>query len=300
MRVISNPDRNQWLDSRRNGLGASDAPIILGLSRFKSPFQLFHEKLGLITQSEAETEAQTWGLLLEEPMAQKFQQETDRRVITPEPFTIYQHQTIDWLTATLDRWQIRPDTDGAAQVPLELKTANWALDAKWKEEPPLEYLVQVQHQMAVTDTQWASIAGLIGGQKFLWMDVQRDDEFIKVMLDKLGEFWQRLVTHTPPAIDSSWETGNALKQLYATESGEAVALGPEAIEWDNELEGVKAEMKKLEEREQFYKNRFLAAIGHATVGTLPNDVIYTLKTQRRASYVVKESVFRPLRRKAPK
>jgi putative phage-type endonuclease len=300
MRAISNENKEAWLKARQQGIGASDAPIILGLSKWKSPYSLYLEKLGVVQPSEAESEAQAWGLLLETPMAERFHKETERPIIEPPPFTIYQHDTIDWLMATLDRWQIRPDDDGASRVPLELKTSNWALDARWKEEPPIEYLVQVQHQMAVTDTRWASIAGLIGGQKFLWMDVERDQAFIDLLVANERAFWERVILHDPPPIDSSESTNEALKALYKADNGTTVALPVEALDWDSELEGVKAEMKKLEERELLYKNRLIAAIGNATTGVLPNDVIYTMKLQNRASYTVKASSFRPLRRKAPK
>lgn len=301
MREIWNSNKEQWLTNRQNGLGASDAPIILGLSRWKSPYALYLEKLGVVQPNQSETEAQAWGLLLEEPMAKRFEQETERTVVQPPPYTIYQHPELDWLMATLDRWQVRPNDDGVAmKVPLELKTSNWALDARWKEEPPIEYLVQVQHQMAVTGTQWASIAGLVGGQKFLWMDVERDDEFIRVLLSTERAFWEQVLRHEPPPVDASESTHHALKALYQADNGETIALPPDALDWDAELEGIKAEMKKLEERELLYKNRLIAAIGNATTAVLPNDVVYTLKLQQRASYVVKASSFRALRRKAPK
>lgn len=301
MREIWNSDKDAWLKKRQSGIGASDAPIILGLSKWKSPFALYLEKLGVAEPNPAETEAQAWGLLLEDPMARRFQQETDRTVETPPMFTIYQHHELDWLLATLDRWQMRPDETGVMQkVPLELKTSNWALDARWKEEPPIEYLVQVQHQMAVTGAAWASIAGLIGGQKFLWMDVERDQAFIDLLLANERAFWERVLLHDPPPVDNTESTNRALKDLYKADDGTVVTLPTEALDWDSELEGIKAESKKLEERELLYKNRLLAAIGNATTAVLPNDVVYTYKLQKRAAYVVKETSFRSLRRKAPK
>ena len=38
---------DQWLEWRRKGLGASDACIIMNKSPWKTPFQLWEEKLGL-------------------------------------------------------------------------------------------------------------------------------------------------------------------------------------------------------------------------------------------------------------
>ncbi len=53
--------------ARREGLGASDAPVILGLSPFKSALQLYHEKLGLVTESAGESEDQRDRVRLDPP-----------------------------------------------------------------------------------------------------------------------------------------------------------------------------------------------------------------------------------------
>jgi predicted phage-related endonuclease len=146
----------------------------------------------------------------------------------------------------------------------------------------------------------ASIAVLIGGQKFRWCDIRRDDDFIKILIQAETEFWQRCLDHLAPPVDDSVRTGETLKRLYATETGEVVSLGPDAIGWDDKLQAVKALIKDAEAQEQGLKNQFLNAIGAATVGTIPNGVLYTLKKQTTREHVVKESTFRVLRRKGAK
>lgn len=44
-------DRSKWLEFRKEGIGGSDAAAIVGLSKWKSPYQLWLEKTG---QVEAE------------------------------------------------------------------------------------------------------------------------------------------------------------------------------------------------------------------------------------------------------
>jgi putative phage-type endonuclease len=303
MREIQNSSRDAWLARRVHGLGASDAPVILGLSKYRSPFQLYHEKLGLAAADPAESEAAEWGLTLEAPLSARFERETGRLTMTPPAHMIYQHNTIDWLLASIDRWQHAIGPSGVpieGWSPLELKTSNWALDKDWKEEAPLAYQVQLQHQLAVSGASMGSIAGLIGGQKFIWTDIQRDDAFIDILLAEEAKFWQRLLDHDTPPVDASEQTKQTLKRLYATETGEIVILGPDAIEWDNDLEAAKKAIKEWEEKERLAKNRFLLSIGAATVGALSNGVIYTLKGQTTREHTVKEATFRVLRRKAAK
>lgn len=305
MREIQNSSRDAWLARRVHGLGASDAPVILGLSKYRSPFQLYHEKLGLAAADPAESEAAEWGLTLEAPLSARFERETGRVTVAPPAHMIYQHNTIDWLLASIDRWQHDIGVLGAVTPiegwsPLELKTSNWALDKDWKEEAPLAYQVQLQHQLAVSGGSMGSIAGLIGGQKFVWTDIQRDDAFIAILLMEEAKFWQRLLDHDTPPVDASEQTKQTLKRLYATETGEIVSLGPAAIEWDNDLEAAKKAIDEWEGKARLAKNRILSAIGNATVGSLSNGVIYTLKGQTTREHTVKESTFRVLRRKAAK
>lgn len=46
--VIICKDRAGWLEARKDGLGASDAAALLGLSPWKTNVQLWEEKCGLV------------------------------------------------------------------------------------------------------------------------------------------------------------------------------------------------------------------------------------------------------------
>ena len=293
----------EWLEQRRTlGIGASEAAVIVGVSHFKSPYQLWHEKLGLQVQSDEETEAQEWGKTLEEPLARKYARVTKRPVHTPPPYLILQHEQYPWMTCTLDRLITIPERPEIVKpVPLEIKTAHWLLKGNWKEEPPIEYIVQVQHQLAVTDAPLGSIGALVGGQEFLWCDIARDEDFIIQLREVERVFWESLKTGTPPPIDGTDATRATLKALYARDTGDCATLGGDAIEWDNDLLAIKERIKAvnhpLKREEARLENLFIAAIGHASAATLPNGVVYTYRTTDRAGYSVQPTSFRSLRRK---
>ena len=59
-------------EARKKGIGASDTPIIMGFSSYKTPYQLYLEKLGLVDDTEKETEVQYWGNELERPIMRHF------------------------------------------------------------------------------------------------------------------------------------------------------------------------------------------------------------------------------------
>src|SRR4026209_2486088 len=85
--VEEHTTRKDWLAVRRSAIGASEAPVLLGLVPWKSPMQLFAEKLELVEQ-DAETDAMRWGLILEGPVADHYEQETGRRLRDPGRLTL--------------------------------------------------------------------------------------------------------------------------------------------------------------------------------------------------------------------
>jgi len=59
----------EWLEMRKNYLGASDAPIVMKVSPWSTPFQLWRKKLGLV-EDEPENDNIRYGKAME-PIARK-------------------------------------------------------------------------------------------------------------------------------------------------------------------------------------------------------------------------------------
>ena len=62
-----------WLAYRKQGIGGSDASVVCGISRYKSPIELWMEKTDQIPAQEA-GEAAYWGTLLEPFVREEFTQ----------------------------------------------------------------------------------------------------------------------------------------------------------------------------------------------------------------------------------
>ena len=289
----------EWLAVRRSAIGASEAPILLGVSPYKKPARLCQEKLGLV-EPEPQSEAQAWGLLLEPAIAARYQQETGHVLRDPGRYTLRRSREVPWMVATLDREVVKAEGH-SVPAPLELKLRSYAKPGTWDDEPPVDVLVQVQHQLAVTGWQWAAVAVLLGGREFRRFVVQRHDTFIGKLLDAEDAFMALLRTKTPPAIDGSTDTRDLLRALYPKEqAGLVVNLPGEAVDWDSERLQAMADRKAAEERQRAAENQLLAALGEAETGVLPNGVSFTYKATERAGYTVAPSIVRTLRRKEPK
>jgi len=291
--------RAEWLEARRQGIGSSDAPVILGLTTWKSPLALYAEKAGLVPLPEDDTDRLRWGHRLEPAITQAYEEDTGRRTYDPGDFTLERHGSAPWMIATLDRlvveWTDAPHPPPLEQIGvLELKTADAFKREVWREEPPLAYQVQLQHQLAVSGHQWGSIACLIGGHTFVWQDVARNDAFIAELMLAEERFWQRVQQRDPPPPDASKASSDILQQLYPQETEETIALPVDAVEWDRERRLSMEIIATHEDIKHECENRLRAALGTAAVGVLPTGVRYTWKT--RKAYTANVGATRILRR----
>ena len=295
MHVIECETKADWLAARRHGIGASDAPIVLGLSTFKSPLQLYAEKLELVEPDAAESEAALWGTLLEPAIREEFSRRTERRVVYPGPYRILRSRSHPFMSATLDG--ILPD-DARGPGILEVKTgAAWRAD-DWETEPPVAYQVQVQHAMHVAEVTWGVIVVLLGGQRLVSFELARNDDFLAQLLPQLAEFWRRLEAQEPPPIDGSKASAELLRALYPRETpGARVTLPEAATTWDRDLARAKVQLGKWDTIKRTAEQQLKAAIGDAEIGVLPDGTgSYSWKSSDRAGYTVAPTTLRTLRR----
>jgi len=297
--------REDWLAQRRTGLGGSDAPVVCGVSKYKSPLTLWAELRGEVESDFDECEATHWGHVLEPAIAEEFERRSKRRVHRwPQTISVH-HPDVMWQRCTPDAMQWCRQRNSAGVV--QIKTTAAHLAHEWIEddyEPgkllefPESHRVQITHEMNVVGATWGTIVVLIGGQKMLWCDVEYDFELGTAITAAEELFWRRVQTGEQPAIDGSESTAATLKKLHPKDSGATVMLGAEFVEIDREFVDIKERLSALELRKKHLETMLRGHIGEATFGVVPGGVTYSLKAQTRKPYVVEEATFRVLRRKA--
>lgn len=190
-------DRRELLEQRKQGIGGSDAPVVLGLSHWKTPFQLWQEKTGEIEEEESNSEILHFGNVLEQVVADEFSRRNNLKLQNRN--TMYRHREHPELIAHIDRLII---PEGGI---LECKTSGAYNHSLWGEsgsdEVPEAYLVQVMHYLHVTGRRNAFLAVLIGGQEYRQYEIEYDTELAEHIAAKCCEFWQLVQTHTPPPAD---------------------------------------------------------------------------------------------------
>ena len=234
----------QWLDMRKKSVGGSEIAAALGLSRWRSPFDVWAEKTGHVTRKDELTDAMRFGTLLEPVIRKEFARRNGLEVC--ECPYILAHKDYPFMTCNLDGYVKLPD--GSCAV-LEIKTANTFASDDWANMgAPIEYVMQVQYYLAITQMRFAYLAVLIGSSDYRQVIIERDDEVIAVIIEKLKDFWKMVETNTPPPVRGM--DNNILASLYPNSRTTVMALGKEHEAILTQYEEAKKAMdeaKKLKE-----------------------------------------------------
>lgn len=296
MKIKHYRDRDEWREDRVSGIGASEAAAALGLSPWMSRFELFAIKTGRMPAPDlSDNEAVEFGTRLEKVVAEAFADRTGRRIEMWPQDQVAVHDDHLWMRCTPDAIQFDEEKGEGL---LQIKTTSAWNAKEWDgDESPLHYQIQCMTELAVTGHTWGSLACLIGGQKLVWVDFERNQKFIDTLIPNLQEFWRIVQAREEPPItsDRPLAIAQVLSKLHPNDSGEMIELPPDAEQWTADLEEVKEKLKRLEEEKAALENNIKHALGDATYGLLTDGRRWAWKTQTRASYVVKESSFRVLR-----
>lgn len=263
--------RHNWLQLRRSSIGGSDVGTILGFNKYKSPYQLWLDKTGQLDIDTSDpSEAAYWGNVFEETVANEFARRTDKKVRVDNH--MYFHKDYPFLSANVDRRIV------GENAILECKTASMFLADRWEDDNiPEQYIFQVQHYLNVLDKDYAYIAVLVGGQKFQWKRIERDQELIDIIQENLIYFWEtNVLGGIAPEIDGSQATSNLIKAMYKDdyEDSETV-LGTIFDDLINQLDNLKADKKIIETAINQIENEIKNELGSksAGIGITPSNII---------------------------
>jgi putative phage-type endonuclease len=290
-------DQAEWHRQRKTGIGASEAAVLLGASPWKAPLQLYAEKTGTVEPPDlSDSELVYWGTRLEGVVVEVYAERSARFV--DKGGLLLRSTRYPWALATLDAWTATAEL--GPYWPLEIKTTGAHKGEEWVDGPPELYRLQVAWQMLVTGCERATIACLIGGQKLVWCDVERDDVLERKLIHHGEAFWRRVRALEPPAPDGSESSKRALHDMYPRDTGEALVLPAVLIDVADELEDCKAQEKAIAVRKTEAENTLKLALGAATRGALPDGTVLEWKAQTRKAHAVAETTSRVLRVKRPK
>lgn len=261
-------ERSAWLEERRRGIGGSDVAAILGMSKWKSPLQVYLDKIGEAEETP-DNESMLWGRVLEPVIRQQYADRTGRPVRVPEKM-IY-HRKHEFMLANLDGF-----TDDGRVV--EIKTARFG--DEWgdpgTDQVPVPYLLQVQHYMAVTGFEVADVAVLIGGSDFRLYEIQADKDLHALLIGKEAEFWGMVQDRRAPEPVTAADA----QAMFKAQAGLSVEANMDAFEAIGQLAEIRAKIKDFEQQEEQAKAVIMKTMGAADTLTWNGKTLATWKDSR--------------------
>lgn len=248
-KIIStlNISHEEWLDYRRQGIGGSDAAVVVGLNPYKSSLTLYADKKGLLPET-LDNEAMRVGRDLEEYVAKRFSEATGKKVRKTN--FIYAHDEYDFIRANVDR-EIVGENAG-----LECKTASALSKVKYADsEIPLHYYCQCQHYMAVMGYDKMYLAVLVMGKGFYWFEIERSESEINALLSAEKDWWYKhIINNEEPLADGSESSEETLKLIHP----ESVEVTETYLACEDDIEDYNAlqdQIKQLKSKADELKNQ---------------------------------------------
>lgn len=274
--MVSTKDltREQWLKLRRKGIGGSDASVVMGKNPWRSIQQLWEDKTGKTPVQENSNEYTYWGNVMEGIIRKEFMNRTGLKV-RQKHFMMF-HPQFQFMFADVDG--IVTDERGEKCI-FEAKTVSQYREEEWRDgKIPVEYMMQVQHYLAVCEMQKAYIAALIGGNHFIYHTILRDEGMIAELVHAEMQFWNYNVKcDIRPEIDDSSATKDFLDKKYRDSVKDSVKLDRSLEAVLKQYQEVESQLKDMEQKKNGLSNQLKAALGEHEEGRLENGQIVRWK-----------------------
>lgn len=188
-------DTSEWLEMRKNKIGASDAPVIMEVSPYTTPFKLWEQKLGL-SPPTFQNPSMKRGHDLEEEARLELEKMTGLCFL---PYVKF-HSSIPWMMASLDGMDLENKYIAEIKCPNKVDH-ELALSG----QVPEKYIPQLQHQLEVCELDMVYYFSFDGSKGAL-VKIFRDEIYIKKMLKKEEEFWECIQSWVAPEMtDKDYE-----------------------------------------------------------------------------------------------
>ena len=230
MQILSMPNKIDhspvWHARRKTGIGGSESAAVLGVSKWRTAYQVWLDKTGQAEPTEP-NEAMRTGTILEKSIREMYSNETGRTVYDPG-FKVDEEYPF-----------IVGDVDGLCDDRfLEIKNSGY----EWG-EIPVDYFFQVQHYMRLHNKELADIAVLFHGQVFRIYTIERQDDLWKDILPIYEEFWRCVQSLTPPELTNLED----VNQAYRVSQETSVTLSDSAIQALDKIKAIRASIAEQEQ-----------------------------------------------------
>ncbi len=190
---------NNSAKERKIGIDGLDIGAIMGVDKNKTIHQIYLDKInfrekikiGFEKERNSNSEALYWASTIKEVISNEFSLRSNKKVRKENKQLVDQEH--EYIVADIDRRVV-----GENSI-LMCKPENAFIIRDWKgEELPVRYVLEAQHCMRVSKTDKCYIAALIGGKRFVYKEVLRDEKVIYMIIEIEKDFWEKNVLKKIP------------------------------------------------------------------------------------------------------
>ncbi len=226
------------IENRRNYVGCSDLPVILGVSPFKTAYQLWEEKLGL-TPPFAGNDSTHWGSTMEPVLREEFKKR--KHFVVSADDTDYKIPDCKPLQGHVDGVIRFPNTFWIWEGKTASRADGWGPDGSNIVPPYVE--AQVQGLLLVTGAGKCIVSVLIGGNDFRCYEILPDELRHQQIISAVLKFWNMVKSKTPPAATST----DDLTALWPRVKVDDCVEAPDNLAYDiRRLGALKEQLKSLD------------------------------------------------------
>lgn len=264
---VNPEERVRWLDVRRNGVGASEAAVLLGYPMYgKTAVAIWAEKSGLRPAWSGNEDTRA-GKELESVVADIYGRETGRRIVKREVFHRYREFDRCPLFATID------GIDDSGRI-VEIKTINeFQEKRKLKDGLPEAWNIQVQAQMLCSGIRESVLAAYLrGSESVVYFPITRDAVIQDEIVEAVSRFWEHVASGVHPPVEEASDLA-----LIPQGHGETVRLGGDCVADADRLKAIQKQIAELEKEKESVRRRLAVALNGNTFGLLPDGRIVESK-----------------------
>ena len=299
VRVVSTADQEvdeaAWLAARTHGLGGSDVGAICGVSPFSSARQIYFNKTGQFEEAlkpgQAAKERMYFGHLLEPIVANEFAKRTGKKII--ELGATVRHKDVPWMLANVDRLIV--DDNGVPYGILECKTTSEYNNDEWESGDILtSYVYQLNWYLHILDLTYGAFACLVGGNKFYYYEVYRNDELLQnEIIPTVTAFWHdNVLALKEPELQ-------AVDTVFANETYAEVEKNSEIVLDDDDANALaavvvecKAKIKELKNTMEEAQNRLKDRLKDKEIGYCRDYTVkWSPRSQERVDTIALKTTF---------
>lgn len=267
----------QQLQERKTGIGGSDAAAVCGISKYKTPVQVYLDKLGL-SHGVEENEAMYWGNVLEPIVRDEYIRRSGEKVTTTD--IIKRHSEHNFMLANVD------GIIGNGKAIFEAKICSSYNMIEWGEpgtdEMPQSYLMQCAHYAAVYDVAYVDLGVLFGNRwHFEIYRYHRNKQLEKNLIEIERDFWNNhVLKEIPPEPINSGD----VVLLYPSDNGGIADADDEICGHLLEYQALKEKIREYEKQADYFKTQVISHMKEASSLLNSGVLLATYKQQTSSRF----------------